>query len=114
MCFFDHSHPQQGSCSYDKSNRGAFISGSVSISSGNEGQLQAAVASTGPVAVAVDGSNKAFRVSNKHHKSQFVLNCMMCMHSMILTHVTMHVLLVCTSSSTRVVCIILLDVQAMN
>lgn len=40
------------------------MSGSISISSGNEGQLFAAVASTGPIAVAVDGSSKAFRVSN--------------------------------------------------
>lgn len=53
---------QQGQCKYDTSDLGAKISGSVYISKGNEANLQAAVASTGPVAVAVDGSNKAFRV----------------------------------------------------
>ena len=31
---------------------------------GDEGGLQAAVASVGPVAVAVDGRNKAFRVGH--------------------------------------------------
>ena len=61
-----HKCTQQGSCSYDKAYCGTTISGSVSISSGNEGQLLAAVASTGPVAVAVDGSNKAFRVRNSY------------------------------------------------
>lgn len=39
------------------------MSGSVSISSGNENDLQSAVANVGPIAVSVDASSNAFRVS---------------------------------------------------
>ena len=38
------------------------MSGFVAVKSGDEAGLQAAVASVGPVAVAVDGRNRAFRV----------------------------------------------------
>lgn len=38
------------------------MSGSVSISSGSEDDLQSALAYIGPVSVAVDASNTAFRV----------------------------------------------------
>lgn len=38
------------------------MSGMVAIASGSEGDLQAAVANVGPVAVAIDGANNAFRV----------------------------------------------------
>ena len=38
------------------------MSGSISISSGNEGDLQSAVANVGPIAVAVDASSNGFRV----------------------------------------------------
>ena len=38
------------------------MSGSVFIKQGSESDLLAAVASVGPVSVAVDGRNKAFRV----------------------------------------------------
>ena len=38
------------------------MSGSVSVKSGSESDLQAAVAYVGPVAVAVDASSRAFRV----------------------------------------------------
>ena len=57
LCFL-----QQTSCTYDRSCRGTSISGSIAITSGSESDLQAAVASAGPVAVAVDGSSRAFRV----------------------------------------------------
>ena len=53
---------QQSSCIYDKSYRGASMSGSVLISSGSEGDLMNAVAFVGPVTVAIDGSSKAFIV----------------------------------------------------
>jgi len=43
---------------------GAEISGSVKIKEGNEHNLMAAVANAGPIAVGVDASSKAFRVSN--------------------------------------------------
>lgn len=39
------------------------MSGSVSIKSGSEDDLQTAVANVGPVSVAIDGANNAFRVS---------------------------------------------------
>ena len=39
------------------------MSGSIEISSGSESDLQTAVANVGPISVAVDGSNNAFRVS---------------------------------------------------
>ena len=54
---------QQMSCSYTESGRGATTSGSVAIESGNENDLQSAVAYIGPVAVAVDAQSNAFRVS---------------------------------------------------
>ena len=47
---------------YSKDNTGARISGSVRVPSGSESDLLAAVATAGPVAVAVDASSKAFRV----------------------------------------------------
>ena len=53
---------QQSSCSFATENVGAQMSGSVSIKQASEEDLQAAVASVGPVSVAVDGRNKAFRV----------------------------------------------------
>ena len=54
---------QQSSCSYSKSNRGAQMSSFINIQSGVESNLQTAVAYVGPVSVAVDADNKAFRVS---------------------------------------------------
>ncbi len=39
------------------------MSGSVSIKSGSEEDLLTAVANVGPVSVAIDGANNAFRVS---------------------------------------------------
>ena len=41
------------------------MSGSIEITSGSESDLQSAVANVGPVSVAVDGSNNAFRVSKR-------------------------------------------------
>ena len=55
---------QQSSCGFNKKNVGARMSGVVAMKPGDEGGLQAAVASVGPVAVAVDGRNKAFRVGH--------------------------------------------------
>jgi hypothetical protein len=53
---------QQSSCSYKQSGCGATMSGSISISSGNEGDLQSAVANVGPISVAVDASSSGFIV----------------------------------------------------
>ena len=49
-------------CSYTVSGRGATTSGSVSIPSGSESDLQSALANIGPIAVAVDAQSNAFRV----------------------------------------------------
>ena len=43
------------------------MSGSVSIACGSESELQSAVANVGPIAVAVDASSNAFRVSPWRH-----------------------------------------------
>ena len=55
-----HDFMQQSSCSYTKTGRVAQMSGSVKITS--ETELLTAVAYVGPVSVAVDASNNAFRV----------------------------------------------------
>ena len=54
------------SCSYTESGRGATTSGSISITSGSEEELQSAVANIGPISVAVDAQSSAFRVSHTH------------------------------------------------
>ena len=56
------SRLQQSSCRYSSDGKGAEMSGTVSITSGSEDELQSAVAYIGPVAVAVDASSNAFRV----------------------------------------------------
>ena len=43
---------------------GGIINGSRVIEQGNEDDLKAAVAKVGPIAVAVDASSSAFRVSH--------------------------------------------------
>ena len=54
---------QQSYCSYRANCTCAKMSGMVRIEFGNETDLQAALATVGPVAVTIDGSSKAFRVS---------------------------------------------------
>ena len=56
-------HPQQGQCKFNKSFIGATEAGVVMITSGSEADLQAAVATAGPISVAIDGTSNAFRVS---------------------------------------------------
>ena len=53
---------QQGQCHYNSSQSGASMSGSVSIASGNEDDLLAAVATVGPISAVVDATSNAFRV----------------------------------------------------
>lgn len=50
-------------CSYDKYSIGADITGIISITQGSEYHLQSALATAGPISVAVDASTNAFRVS---------------------------------------------------
>lgn len=54
---------QQSSCQFNSKYIGATASGVVAISSGSESELMAAVATMGPVAVAVDAYTYAFRVN---------------------------------------------------
>ena len=55
---------QQQLCMFDETNVGAEISGMVRIKSGSEKDLLAAVATVGPISVAVDASSKSFRVKS--------------------------------------------------
>ena len=49
-------------CCFDGAYVGADISGIITINPGNEFHLQSAVATAGPVSVAVDASPNSFRV----------------------------------------------------
>ena len=53
---------QQTGCSFDRTAIGADITGIISITQGSEYHLQSALASAGPISIAVDGSINAFRV----------------------------------------------------
>ena len=93
MCTGQHygfAYQQQSSCNYDKQSRGASISGTVSIASGSESNLEAAVANVGPVAVAIDGASNAFRVSMNANglapRAPFITQSR---HHNILTHLLM-------------------------
>ena len=56
-------------CNFSRSGVGASMTGIVIIPSGSESSLQAAVASAGPVAAAVDASTNGFRVGiNKSYR----------------------------------------------
>ncbi|KAG8265837.1 hypothetical protein J6590_085392 [Homalodisca vitripennis] len=54
-----------GTCRYNATNNGATDTGYVDITSGSEKALQKAVATVGPISVAIDGSHTSF----KHYKS---------------------------------------------
>ena len=60
---------QQSYCKYTTGGIGAEITGSIQVASGSEEDLQSAVAYVGPIAVAVDASSSAFRVSHTQRKS---------------------------------------------
>ena len=56
---------QQMRCSFDRYSVGADITGIITITQGNEYHLQTALATAGPISVAVDASANSFRVSMK-------------------------------------------------
>jgi len=61
----EQSYPytaEDGTCQYNKKNSGATCSGFVDIPSGDEKALQQAVATVGPVSVAIDASQQSFQL----------------------------------------------------
>ncbi|CAI8023144.1 Silicatein [Geodia barretti] len=76
---------KQMSCSYTESGRGATTSGSVAIESGNENDLQSAVAYIGPVAVAVDAQSNAFRYYKSGVYSSTQCSSSTLTHAMVVT-----------------------------
>jgi len=52
---------QQGGCRYDENNRGASDNGPILIQSGDESALLEAVASVGPISIAIDASHGSFQ-----------------------------------------------------
>lgn len=64
----EESYPykgKQGRCHYKKSHKGATDTGYMDIPSGNETALQGAVATVGPISVAIDASHETFQFYNK-------------------------------------------------
>lgn len=53
---------QDGTCHYKASSSGATVTGYVDIKSGDESALQKAVATVGPVSVAIDASQFSFQL----------------------------------------------------
>jgi len=54
-------HAKKGQCKYDASKVVAHVTGYTDISEGSESELQAAVASVGPVSIAIDASHFSFQ-----------------------------------------------------
>ena len=52
---------QDDTCRYNPKNRGAVDNGFVDIPSGNEAKLMAALATIGPVSIAIDASHESFQ-----------------------------------------------------
>ena len=52
---------KQGTCKYRVDNLNITVNGYSDIESGNEGQLQEAVATIGPISVAIDASHQSFQ-----------------------------------------------------
>jgi cathepsin L len=54
-----HQNPE---CKYDAANIGATLTGSVELPQGNEARLQEAVATIGPISVAIDANHMSFQL----------------------------------------------------
>ncbi|GIX79291.1 cathepsin L [Caerostris extrusa] len=64
----EESYPykaKQGRCHYKKQNRGATDTGFVDVPSGDETKLMQAVATMGPLSVAIDASHESFQFYSK-------------------------------------------------
>jgi len=66
-------HARDENCTFHKSDIGAEDTGFIDIPSGNEHALKAALATVGPVSVAIDASNPSFQFY--HHGVYFEENC---------------------------------------
>jgi len=53
---------QDDTCRYKAEDKGATDTGFVDVTSGDESKLQEAVATVGPVSVAIDASNPSFQM----------------------------------------------------
>lgn len=61
----EQSYPytaQDGTCKYNPRNSGATVTGHVDVASGDESALQKAVATVGPISVAIDASQESFQL----------------------------------------------------
>ena len=64
----EKSYPYEAkndTCRYNPAKSGATVSGYVSIKSGSEDDLKAAVATIGPISVAIDSNHTSFQLYNK-------------------------------------------------
>lgn len=59
-------------CRYNPKNSGATDVGFVDVSQGNEKKLKAAVATIGPVSVAIDASHESFHLYSEGIHIQFI------------------------------------------
>ena len=60
--YFLCSFTQNGRCHYKSSDSGATDTGYVDVKEGSEMDLQSAVATVGPISVAIDASHTSFQV----------------------------------------------------
>ncbi|CAF1461094.1 unnamed protein product [Rotaria sordida] len=71
--------PQRRKCRFDPNNIGATLTDFVEIKMGNETDLQSAIATVGPISVAIDASKSSFQfyssgVYNEPHCSTYLLD----------------------------------------
>ncbi|CAF1313205.1 unnamed protein product, partial [Rotaria sordida] len=61
---YPYTATDNGPCSYQAANVGATMTGYVDIKSGSEADLQAAIATIGPISVAIDAGHSSFQFYN--------------------------------------------------
>ncbi len=75
VCFcFCFSH-QDDTCAYDQSKVVTYDTGHVDVEQGSESDLQNAVATVGPISVAIDASHSSFQFYQQGTvEKQFIVN----------------------------------------